>query len=117
MQLLPEIKSILRTTPHAVVLELRVQPELHYFPHHFPEFPILPGVVQLNWAVHFSREQLAIEGEFSALENVKFQSIVLPGQKLELLLEWHAGKRRLEFLFAQGEQNFSSGRIIFDGAT
>ncbi|MCB5183733.1 hypothetical protein LG201_00755 [Methylobacillus gramineus] len=116
MQLLPEIKAITHTAPDAVALSLYVQPALHYFPNHFPDFPILPGVVQLNWAVHFAREHLAMTGKFSALENIKFQSIVLPQQALELSLKWHAPQQRLEFVFALGAQKFSSGRIIFGGA-
>jgi 3-hydroxymyristoyl/3-hydroxydecanoyl-(acyl carrier protein) dehydratase len=34
---------------------LRVPPTLEHFRGHFPGFPILPGVVQLDWAVRFGR--------------------------------------------------------------
>lgn len=113
MQLLPEILSIVSKTEHSVTLQLRAQATLHYFPNHFAGFPLLPGVVQLNWVMHYCREQLHIVNTFKALENIKFQSIVRPDQVMQLHLQWQPTIQRLEFEFAQGEQIYSSGRVSF----
>lgn len=112
MQLLPEVLAIQEQTEHSLVLQLQVQADLHYFPNHFAGFPLLPGVVQLNWVMHFGREHLPVTGEFKSLENIKFQSIVQPGQRMQLHLHWQAATQRLEFEFSHGEQKFSSGRIV-----
>ncbi len=112
MKRLPEITAIQHQGTHAVILSLLVQPELHYFPNHFPDYPLLPGVVQLDWAIHFGRKTLQARGDFCRMDNIKFQAIVQPGQKLDLHLQWHAENGRLEFAYKQDEKTFSSGVVI-----
>ena len=36
-------------------LTLRIPPNLFYLEGHFPGMPILPGVVQLHWAVFYAK--------------------------------------------------------------
>ncbi|MES1989217.1 MAG: 3-hydroxyacyl-ACP dehydratase [Pseudomonadota bacterium] len=98
-----------------VRLDLQIPVELAYFPGHFPNLPVLPGVVQIDWAVRYARQHLALSGYFTALENIKFQSLVLPDARLELLLTWDEQKKQLEFLYATSERKYSSGRIAFGG--
>jgi len=96
-----------------VRLDLQIPVELAYFPGHFPNLPVLPGVVQIDWAVRYARQHLALSGYFTALENIKFQSLVLPDARLELLLTWDEQKKQLEFLYSTSECKYSSGRIAF----
>ena len=112
MKLLPEITAIQHEGDHAVTLSLLVQPALHYFPNHFPHYPLLPGVVQLDWAIHFGRETLQATGEFCRMDNIKFQAIVQPGQRLNLHLQWNADSGRLAFAYRLDEKTFSSGIVI-----
>ena len=114
--LLPEVLAVRREGAARVVLDLTVPAWLAYFAGHFPGLPVLPGVVQIDWAARFGHTHLPVEGAFSALENVKFLAPVHPGARLELALGWDAAKRHLEFLFAGGGRTFSSGRIVFGGA-
>jgi acyl-coenzyme A synthetase/AMP-(fatty) acid ligase len=100
-----------------VILDLHVPIALAHFPGHFPGMPILPGVVQIDWAVRYAREHLALVGEFSALENIKFLALVLPDAQLELTLKWDAANTRLEFVFATSQRKYSSGRIVFGAGT
>ena len=102
--------------PQQVVIDLHVPPELAHFAGHFPELPILPGVVQIDWAIGQAREHLPLRGQFVALENVKFLALVLPDARLELTLTWDEELTRLEFTFANSERQCSSGRIVFGGA-
>lgn len=115
--LLPEVQAVrvLGETGDAVVLDLHVPPGLTHFSGHYPGQPILPGVVQIDWAVRYAREHLALSGQFTALENIKFLALVLPDAQLELTLKWEAAKTRLEFSFATSERKHSSGRIVFGG--
>jgi 3-hydroxymyristoyl/3-hydroxydecanoyl-(acyl carrier protein) dehydratase len=95
-----------------IVLRLGVPETLDCFPGHFPGWPILPGVLQVHWAIKFARDRLAIAGEFAALEGVKFQSIVRP--ETELLLELALDERgRLTFDYSSATGRHSSGRVVF----
>lgn len=100
-----------------VALNLQVPSTLAYFPGHFPVHAILPGVVQIDWAVHFGRQYFSLP-LFQKMEALKFQAIIEPEQELSLLLEYKpasepqlAGKLLFSFDSARGRH--SSGRIVF----
>ena len=48
----------------AAELDILLDPALAAFDGHFPQAAILPGVAQLDWAIHFGREAFAIEAPF-----------------------------------------------------
>ena len=113
---LPDVLAVRRTPDtDQVNIDLHVPAGLAHFAGHFPGLAILPGVVQIDWAVHFAREHFALDGEFTMLENIKFQAIVLPDARLELLLNWNAENRYLEFAFSGKTQKYSHGRLVFGG--
>ena len=99
-----------------VVLDLHVAPELAHFAGHFPGLPILPGVVQVDWAARFAREHLELSGEFTGMENLKFLALVLPDARLRLELRHDPENGRLDFSFAGEARKFSSGRFLFSAA-
>lgn len=113
----PEVLAVrpVGDTGDQVIIDLHVPVALAHFPGHFPGLPILPGVVQIDWAVRYAREHLALSGQFTALENIKFLALVLPDARLELALKWNAENTRLEFSFATSQRKYSSGRIVFGG--
>lgn len=96
-------------------LLLRVDADLFWFRGHFPQQPLLPGVAQLDWVMHYGTQLLAPGKAFSSIENIKFQQPVLPGSTLKLTLSWLAAKGQLSFryLLVQGESESaaSSGKI------
>ncbi|MGQ9427311.1 ApeI family dehydratase [Gilvimarinus sp. F26214L] len=109
--LLPEVMET-RHTEEGVRLELRIPPDLFYFQGHFPAAPILPGVVQLQWARHYGRELLGFSGKFSHLEAVKFQHVVRPGQHVSLELDYKRGRSKLSFRYFSDSGQHASGRIV-----
>ena len=112
--LLPEILAARNDGPGRVLLTLSILPELAYFSGHFLGLPLLPGVVQVDWATHFGRSHLQAQGRFISLDNLKFQSMIFPGTTVELLLDWQPDLGRLSFIYTQKGQPMSSGRICFD---
>jgi 3-hydroxymyristoyl/3-hydroxydecanoyl-(acyl carrier protein) dehydratase len=122
MSLLPEIRATTAAVDgNSVTLTLFVSPQLDYFAGHFPGFPILPGVVQVDWVVRLARHYLAScraldEGQFTALQSLKFSAPVLPSAELLLKLGWLPEKQRLEFSYNAGGRVMSSGQILFAGA-
>ncbi|MCE9640490.1 MAG: AMP-binding protein [Betaproteobacteria bacterium] len=114
-RLLPEIISERRDGNRAII-SLRVPLDLVYFAGHFPGLPLLPGVVQIDWAIRFARRHLAADAAFAALESVKFHAVVLPDTELELQLEHAPGSAHVNFTYANQARKFSSGRVVFGGA-
>jgi 3-hydroxymyristoyl/3-hydroxydecanoyl-(acyl carrier protein) dehydratase len=110
--LLPEILARQRGAD-AVDLELRIPANLAYFVGHFTGTPILPGVVQIHWAVHYARECFEIRHGFQRMEAIKFRELILPGQSLGLSLRWFPQADKLSFKFHSSSQDHSSGRIYF----
>ena len=113
--LFPEVTRVEGDGARTVRFDLRVTPEIGHFTGHFPGAAILPGVVQVDWAVHFAHLHLPLRGAFSALENLKFLSVIQPGEELSLSLEWDAERQRLDFSYAGAGRKCSAGRIVFGG--
>jgi len=97
-----------------VVFDLQVSPELDFFAGHFPGRPILPGVIQVQWAIAFARELGWGRGEFQALEQLKFNALVRPPARLSLRLIRNA--QGLQFAYSENENRCSSGRVRFGDA-
>ena len=101
-----------RVRADAAEIELVVPAELHYFRGHFPGTPVVPGVVQIKWAILLAQRYLAVGGGFAGLENVKFQRAMTPGSSVTLTLEYAAAACKLHFSFASADARYSSGRVV-----
>jgi len=110
--LLPQIDSIQRSQG-SLRLQFVVSPTLEYFEGHFPECALLPGVVQIAWAIEMGREQLSITGRFQALAAVKFTRVIQPGAAVALDLGYDAARGELSFEYRSGDSVCSSGRVLF----
>ena len=112
--MLPVELSCQQQAGQAEVL-LQVEPDLFWFRGHFPTQPLLPGVAQLDWVMHYGVTLLAPGRQFSAVENIKFQQPILPGHTLKLTLSWQSEKSCLQFDYqiVDGKQPLraSSGKI------
>ncbi|VXC60785.1 AMP-binding protein [Pseudomonas sp. 9AZ] len=98
-------------------LELVVPLDLAHFSGHFPKTPVLPGVVQVDWAQQLARQLIKdLPPRFSGMEVLKFQQLVRPGDRLQLSLRFDAARGKLYFAFRNGEAACSSGRILLGAA-
>ena len=99
-------------------LELVVPLDLAHFTGHFPQTPVLPGVVQVDWAQQLARSLIKdLPPRFSGMEVLKFQQLVRPGDQLQLTLRFDAARGKLYFAFRNGEAACSSGRILLGAAS
>ncbi|MGE5386493.1 MAG: hypothetical protein ACM3SV_11480 [Betaproteobacteria bacterium] len=95
---------------------LHVPKDLAHFPGHFPGQPLLPGVVEIDWAVRLAQRHFTLPTRhFSALKGLKFTSPVLPGVTLKLVLLWWEEKSRLDFAYSAGERPCAAGQVLFAG--
>ena len=110
--LFPEILGEKRAT-EGMVLALRIPEGLAYFAGHFDEIAVVPGVVQIQWAVHYARQYLGVARTFSQMEVIKFKELLLPGQCLDLRVCYHEAHCKLQFSYRSETAEYSSGRIYF----
>ncbi|MBP3998430.1 acyl-CoA synthetase family protein [Pseudomonas koreensis] len=93
-------------------LQLSVPPDLAYFSGHFPKAPVLPGVVQVEWALNLGRQLLKLPGAFAGMEVLKFQQLVRPGDEVQLHLRFDPERGKLYFAYRNETATCSSGRIL-----
>ncbi len=94
-------------------LHLEVAEDLVVFDGHFPSVSILPGVAQLDWAVHFSRHAFAVLPPFCGIQMLKFQKVIMPGTRLTLSLRHVRDARYVEFTYTSAQGTHASGRLLF----
>jgi len=85
----------------------------HFEDGHFPGHPVLPGIVQLNWAGEVSRRLFAPTLRFSNLQSVKFQNTIGPAATVKLDIDWCSDRQRALFQYRDKETAYSSGRVHF----
>lgn len=110
---LPEIRGEQLGADGSLLLSLFVPASLPQFTGHFPGHPILPGVLQVHWAVHLGTARFAIPGRFSRLINLKFQKPILPDSELTLNLSYDPLKQQLAFVYSSAKGSHASGKIEF----
>jgi 3-hydroxymyristoyl/3-hydroxydecanoyl-(acyl carrier protein) dehydratase len=113
--LLPELLGK-KTESDSLVLTLRIPETLAYFAGHFDTVPIVPGVVQIQWAVYYAGQYLALKRTFSHMDVVKFKELLLPGQHVNLSLSYLEAGSKLTFCYQSETTEYSSGRIYFHDA-
>ena len=93
-------------------LQLVVPPDLAYFSGHFPTAPVLPGVVQVDWALNLGRQLLDLPPRFVGMEVLKFQQLVRPGDEIQLHLRFDRERGKLYFAYRNDTAACSSGRVV-----
>ena len=109
----PQIVSATVAPPRADY-ELIVPEELYFLQGHFPDRPVLPGVVQIHWAVELARSSLGLDAAFKGIEALKFHRIIKPNTPLKLTLERAEATGKLHFSYQSDLGVHSQGRILFE---
>jgi 3-hydroxymyristoyl/3-hydroxydecanoyl-(acyl carrier protein) dehydratase len=103
-------------SPQRVVLELTAPPDLLYFDGHFDVAPILPGVVQVDWAMHYGRTYFALPPRFAGINALKFQQVIGPDQPVLLELTYDtasdSANGTLTFQYHSDAGRHASGRVM-----
>ncbi|MNZ68948.1 Dimodular nonribosomal peptide synthase [compost metagenome] len=97
-------------------LQLSVPPDLAYFSGHFPQAPVLPGVVQVDWALSLGRQLMDLPEKFAGMEVLKFQQLLRPGDEVQLHLRFDPTRSKLYFTYRNETATCSSGRIVLEAA-
>ena len=95
-------------------LNLSIPPDLAFFSGHFPKTPVLPGVVQVDWALALGQQLLDLPPRFAGMEVLKFQQLVRPGDAIELTLRFDRERGKLHFAYRNATAPCASGRILLE---
>ncbi|CAM3599377.1 AMP-binding protein [Halomonas sp. FME1] len=71
---------------NSCLLTLEVPERLAFLEGHFDEYPIVPGVVMVQWAIHYAHDIFGHRGLFLGIERLKFTRALLPGTRFTLQL-------------------------------
>lgn len=97
----------------------KVPSDLIYFDGHFAEFPLVPGVIELQWVVDLLPDFLAKPFQIVRVDNLKFQKFLRPDDEMELQLNWDQAKCRMQFQLKTAGEMCGSGFVVlaFDDET
>ena len=113
MKIVDEV--IIRSVDHrenGIIIGFYIPDELHWFQGHFPGSPILPGVVQTDWAITYGARYLNLPTHISRLEVIKFKNLIQPDMEVDLELDIKPNGK-LAFIYRHNGDEMSSGRIVY----
>lgn len=119
------IDRILEVQPgNRIVAEKRLRPDEDYLRDHFPQFPVMPGVLMLEamfqasmWLVRKTEDFAHAVVVLKEVRNVKYADFVQPGQVLRISAEIIKQDSHTTTVKAEGRVNETvavSGRLILD---
>jgi 3-hydroxymyristoyl/3-hydroxydecanoyl-(acyl carrier protein) dehydratase len=87
---------------------------------HFPDHPVVPGVVMLGEIMNAIRKMAKVNIAFVGMPSAKFMSPLNPGEPLTIRLD-QQGDGTMEFICTTGSRLIASGclryRIVADDST
>lgn len=81
----------------------------NFFKGHFPNFPVLPGVVSLYFVTFFSNEFFDTLMSPHVIRKIKFSKLILPDTNVTLRLK--NSEKSVAFEIVSGQNNYVSGSI------
>lgn len=91
--------------------ELEVPDDLVYAEGHFPDFPLVPGVVQVDWVIQLLDEYNEGSVELDGIDVLKFNKMLRPGDRTTLRVEWDTESTPVKFTYSSAGTNVSTGRL------
>lgn len=93
--MLPQINSYL-DNGQLIEMQFNLSPDLFWFRGHFDGCPILPGMAQLDWVMHFVQEVWP-DKQFEGISNLKFTLPMQPNDQVRLCLAFSSEKAEVLF--------------------
>ena len=110
--ILPEVDCI-EQNEDTLTLSLSISEEVYYFAGHFPNAPILAGVVQVHWALYYLNKYFGRQvKDYKAIDALKFQVIIAPNSQVKLCLK-KINETKFSFSYSSDHGSHSSGRVVY----
>jgi 3-hydroxymyristoyl/3-hydroxydecanoyl-(acyl carrier protein) dehydratase len=108
----PEVVDIERTSDRAQ-LKLLIPKALLFFSGHFPQFALLPGVVQVHWTIQYAMQEFPLGAVFPTMIRIKFRKPIRPNHAVTLILKHVPARNTIHFEYVDADGPCSSGQIGF----
>jgi 3-hydroxymyristoyl/3-hydroxydecanoyl-(acyl carrier protein) dehydratase len=95
---------------------LRVPYDMAIFRGHFPSAPIVPGVLQVGWAIELAGAHGLAVGPMTGIAAAKFRRVLRPGMCLDARLERGPHPGQVHFRYTCGDTVVATGRLQFGAA-
>jgi 3-hydroxymyristoyl/3-hydroxydecanoyl-(acyl carrier protein) dehydratase len=115
MMCAPIVRSV-AAAEGQVTLQLDLPEDLPCFRGHYPGFPVLPGVVQIDWVMRLAAAHLQCSQPSATDFRIKFKRVIAPNSKVTLTLRHDAARRRLDFVYRSGDIVSSQGQVTLSAS-
>ena len=103
---------ITRIDDRTIELAFSVAADSWVFKGHFPGAPVLPGAIQVLWAIRYGKMHLGLADDWTGLEAVKFSAMIRPNVATVLRLTRSETGTKLAFEYRVDGRVMSSGRLV-----
>ena len=100
-------------TDRTVDYLLTVPGSLPFFQGHFPNFAILPGLTQIQWAVELARTGFPLPPYFAGIANLKFMKPIFPGSRVTATLSLAEDGQSVSFTYTSEGTCHAKGKLLF----
>ncbi|MBU2871618.1 thioester dehydrase [Colwellia sp. E2M01] len=109
---LPEVNYI-EKNEDTVTLSLTISEDIKYFTGHFPDAPLLAGVVQVHWVLYYINQHFNMQvSDYKTIDALKFQVIIAPNSQVNLCLK-KITDSKFSFSYNSDHGSHSSGRVVY----
>lgn len=95
-------------------LHLHVPADLACLRGHFPTAPVVPGVVQVGWALALAAAHWGCTAACREMEALKFQRVLQPDDRVTLSLRLDRARHKLHFAYREDAVAYSAGRLVLE---
>ena len=108
-----------RREPGALTAKLLFPATSDYYDGHFPEFKLLPAVVQVDMVLRLARNFLEAPKELSKMNRTRFANPILPDVPVMVKITYDADAGKVTFAYTSedGETSYSNGSLIMNTST
>lgn len=113
--MMPDVLAIRRLDDDTAEVAIALPADHPAFAGHFPDRPILPGVVQLDWAVRLAARSFGHAFRPTRRFQIKYTRLLTPlPADSSVSLRLGRVRRGITFTYRVGDTILSSGRIWLD---
>ena len=98
---------------NTIELVLDMLKSLNCFNGHFDDFPVVPGVALIEWAIRSADSRFIKGFVFDGMSQIKFQKFIRPNQIVRLRLIFNPESMNLKYQYHSGDTIYSSGILKF----
>ena len=103
-----------RREPGVLTAKLLFPATSDYFDGHFPDFKLLPAVVQVDMVLRLARNFLDVPKNLSKMNRTRFANPILPDVPVMVKISYDADAGKVTFAYTSvdGETSYSNGSMI-----